>query len=180
MYGEVDPETLAERITVELEKCSHRGVTCIHDIVVTKEEVQAYQLLARAGRLPVRVHMLMRVIESNFNKHSLYDLGLVHGLGSAWLQIGGIKMSIDGGFTGKNAAFSEPIAGDEDHHEGLIRIKQEELDETVELYHRLDMRICTHAIGDITMGMILDTYEKSLTKWPRQDLGTASSTWATG
>ena len=49
-------------------------------------------------------------------------------------------MSIDGGFTGKNAAFSEPIAGDEDHHEGLIRIKQDELDETVELYHTLGMR----------------------------------------
>jgi predicted amidohydrolase YtcJ len=167
--SEVDPETLAERIAVELEKCSHRGVTCMHDIVIMKEEVQTYQLLARAGRLPVRVHMLMRVIESNFNKHSLYDLGLVHGLGSEWLQIGGIKMSIDGGFTGKNAAFSEPIAGDDDHHEGLIRIKQDELDETVELYHTLGMRICTHAIGDIAMDMILEAYEKALIKRPRQD-----------
>jgi predicted amidohydrolase YtcJ len=165
----VDPETLAERIAVELEKCSHRGVTCIHDIIISKEEVQAYQLLARAGRLPVRVHLLIRVIESNFPKHSLLDLGLVHGLGSEWLQIGGIKMSIDGGFTGKNAAFSEPIAGDSDHHEGLIRIKQDELDETVELYHTLGMRICTHAIGDIAMDMILDAYEKALRQRPRQD-----------
>jgi predicted amidohydrolase YtcJ len=165
----VDPDTLAERIAVELEKCSHRGVTCIHDIIISKEEVQAYQLLARAGRLPVRVHMLIRVIESNFNKHSLLDLGIMHGLGSEWLQIGGIKMSIDGGFTGKNAAFSEPIAGDSDHHEGLIRIKQDELDETVDLYHTLGMRICTHAIGDIAMDMILDAYEKALCKRPRQD-----------
>jgi hypothetical protein len=43
-------------------------------------------------------------------------------MGSEWLQIGGIKMSIDGGFTGKNAAFREPIASDDGHHEGLIRI----------------------------------------------------------
>jgi predicted amidohydrolase YtcJ len=113
--------------------------------------------------------MLMRVIESNFNKHSLLDLGLVHGLGSEWLQIGGIKMSIDGGFTGKNAAFREPLAGDSDHHEGLIRIQQDELDETVELYHALGMRICTHAIGDLAMDMILDAYEKALTKRPRLD-----------
>ena len=54
--GAIDPDTLAERIAVELGKCAHRGVTCIHDIIITKEEVQAYQLLARAGRLPVRVH----------------------------------------------------------------------------------------------------------------------------
>ena len=165
----VDPQTLAERISVELEKCSHRGVTSIHDIIITKEEVQAYQILARAGRLPVRVHMLIRVIESNFNKTSLLDLGVTHGLGSEWLQIGGIKMSIDGGFTGKNAAFSEPIAGDSDHHAGLIRIQQDELDETVELYHALGMRICTHAIGDIAMDMILDAYAKALTRRPRQD-----------
>jgi predicted amidohydrolase YtcJ len=166
--GELDPETLAERIAVELEKCSHRGVTSLHDIIISKEEVQAYQLLARAGHLPVRVHMLIRVIESNFSKHSLLELGLVHGMGSEWLQIGGIKMSIDGGFTGKNAAFREPIAGDNDQHPGLIRIKQDELDETVELYHALGMRICTHAMGDIAMDMILDAYEKALTKRPRQ------------
>ena len=45
--GEIDPQTLAERIAVELEQCSHRGVTAIHDIIISKEEVQAYQLLAR-------------------------------------------------------------------------------------------------------------------------------------
>ncbi len=167
--SEIDPATLAERIAVELEKCSHRGVTCIHDIIITREEVQAYQLLARAGRLPVRVHMLIRVIESNFHQRSLLDLGIVHGLGSEWLQIGGIKMSIDGGFTGKNAAFSEPIAGDDDDHPGLIRITQDELDDTVDLYHALGMRICTHAIGDIAMDMVLDAYEKALRKRPRQD-----------
>ncbi|MEE9149578.1 MAG: amidohydrolase [Candidatus Tectomicrobia bacterium] len=166
--GDIDPATLAERISVELEKCSHRGVTSIHDIIVTKEEVQAYQILARAGRLPVRVQMLIRVIESNFSKESLLDLGLTHGLGSEWLQIGGIKMSIDGGFTGKNAAFREPIVDDE-HHEGLIRITQDELDDTVERYHELGMRICTHAIGDIAMDMILDAYAKALAKRPRQN-----------
>lgn len=78
--GAIDPDVLAERIAIELEKCSHRGVTTIHDIVVTREEVQAYQLLARAGRLPVRVHLLIRVIESSFSKESLLDLGLVHGV----------------------------------------------------------------------------------------------------
>ena len=165
----IDPEILAERIAIELEKCSHRGVTSIHDIVITKEEVQAYQLLARAGRLPVRVQMLIRVIESSFSKQSLLDLGLVHGLGSEWLQIGGIKMSIDGGFTGRNAAFREPLAGDTGHHLGLIRIDQKELDETVDLYHALGMRICTHAIGDLAMDMILDAYEKAIGKRPRRD-----------
>ena len=42
-------------------------------------------------------------------------------------------MSIDGGFTGRNAAFHEPLAGDSGQHLGLIRIDQKELDETVAL-----------------------------------------------
>jgi hypothetical protein len=113
--------------------------------------------------------MLIRVIESSFSRASLLDLGLVHGLGSDWLQIGGIKMSIDGGFTGRNAAFREPLAGAGGHPLGLIRIDQRELDETVDLYHALGMRICTHAIGDVAMDMILDAYEKALARRPRQD-----------
>ena len=70
-------------------------------------------------------------------KESLLDLGILHGFGSDWLRVGGIKMSIDGGFTGKNAAFSEPLALDGDENPGLIRIKQDELDETIWRYHEL-------------------------------------------
>ncbi len=165
----VEPAELAERIAIELEHCLHRGVTGIHDIIISKDEVLAYQLLARQDRLPVRVQMLVRVIESAFAKWSLLDLGLLQGFGSDWLRVGGFKMSIDGGFTGKNAAFREPLAHDGEHHPGLIRIQQDELDETVEAYHRLGMRICTHAIGDVALDMVLEAYEQALRKYPRAD-----------
>ncbi len=164
-----DPAELAERIAVELEHCSRRGVTGIHDIVVSPEEILAYQLLAREGRLPVRVQLLIRVIEAKFQKNSLHDLGFLHGFGSDWLRVGGIKMSVDGGFTGKNAAFREPLALDGEHHPGLIRILQDELDETVAAYHRQGMRICVHAIGDVALDMILEAYEKAQHQYPRVD-----------
>jgi hypothetical protein len=35
--------------------------------------------------------------------------------GGVLTRLGGIKMSVDGGFTGKNAAFREAIAGDGGH-----------------------------------------------------------------
>lgn len=164
------PDVLAERIALELDKCLARGVTTIHDIIIDKEETLAYQKLARQGRLPVRVHLIIRVIESNFEKWSLLDLGLLQGLGSDWLRLGGIKMSIDGGFTGRNAAFSRPLSDDpHGEHPGLIRIPQDELDDTVLRYHQQGMRICTHAIGDVALDMILDAYEKALAAYPRAD-----------
>jgi len=163
------PEALAEAILSELQTCAVRGVTTVHDIVINRDEVRAYQLLERSGRLPVRVQIVPRVIESSFSKESLLDLGILHGFGSDWLRVGGIKMSIDGGFTGKNAAFSEPLALDGEENPGLIRIKQDELDETVWRYHEMGMRCCVHAIGDVALDMVLEAFEKALARLPRQD-----------
>jgi predicted amidohydrolase YtcJ len=162
-------EALAENILRELELCAARGVTTIHDIVVNSREVRAYQQLARAGRLPVRVQFLVRVIESNFSKESLLDLGLLDGLGSDWLRLGGVKMSVDGGITGKNAAFSDPLVHDGEEQPGLIRIEQDELDDTVGRYHRMGMRCCIHAIGDVAMDMALEAFDKAISGSPRRD-----------
>ncbi len=159
---------LEDNIARELERCRDRGVTTLHDIVVSSKEIDAYVNLARAGRLPVRVHLIIRVIESEVDKESLLDLGFVHGFGSDWLKLGGIKMSIDGGTTGRNAAFSQPLEGEPDNH-GIIRIEQDELDDTVWRYHEMGMRICTHAVGDIAHRMILSSYEKALSRLPRND-----------
>ena len=161
------PEALAENILAELNRCAARGITTIHDIVINRDEILAYQLLERSGRLPLRVQLLPRVIESNIAKESLLDLGILHGFGSDMLRIGGIKMSIDGGFTGKNAAFSEPLSFHGDENPGLIRIKQDELDETVWKYHEMGMRCCVHAIGDVALDMILEAYEKAFDRLPR-------------
>jgi predicted amidohydrolase YtcJ len=164
------PEDLAERILCELEACARRGVTAIHDILVSREEIQAYQLLERSGRLPVRVQMMPRVIEANFSVESLLDLGLVAGFGSDWLRLGGVKMSVDGGFTGKSGAFHEPIhAPDDEDHPGIVRIDQAELDETVWRYHEVGMRCLVHTIGDRAMDMALEAYDKALTRLPRAD-----------
>jgi predicted amidohydrolase YtcJ len=165
----MSPERLAEAILSELQTCAARGVTTVHDIVINRDEVRAYQILERSGRLPVRVQIIPRVIESNIARESLLDLGILHGFGSDWLRVGGIKMSIDGGFTGKNAAFSEPLEIDGDENPGLIRIKQEELDDTVWRYHELGMRCCVHAIGDVALDMVLAAFEKALTRLPRED-----------
>lgn len=166
----LDPSLLAEGILEELEKCSRRGITCIHDIIASPQEIQAYQMLAREGRLPVRVHMMPRVIEAAFSVESLLDLGITTGFGSDWLRIDGAKMSIDGGFTGKAGAFTEPIHSTDGHeHAGIIRITQEELDATIWRYHQMGMRCLVHTIGDLAMDMAIEAYEKALTRLPRAD-----------
>jgi len=90
------------------------------------------------------------------------------GFGDDWLRIGGVKMSIDGGITGHVAKFYEPYV-DDPCHEGLIRIEQDELDETVAAYHKAGHRICIHAIGDVAMDMALRSLDGVLKEDPRED-----------
>ncbi len=167
-HPKASADDLERFIVEELEICRSRGVTMVHDIVVSADEIRAYGNLARSGRLPIRVQLLVRVIESSIGKESLLDLGLVQGFGSDWLRLGGVKMSVDGGTTGRNGAFSEPLIG-ESTNTGIVRIEQDELDDTIWRYHQAGIRCCVHTVGDIAHGMALSAYEKALTRLPRPD-----------
>jgi predicted amidohydrolase YtcJ len=114
------------------------------------------------------VSILPRVIESMIESKSLTQLGLITGFGNDWLRIGGVKMSIDGGITGRNACFHEPYENDE-HNHGIIRIQQDELNHTVQVCHEAGLRCCVHAIGDKAFDMALDAYENAIEHSPRKD-----------
>ena len=168
IMGDYTYDQVKDGIIFAAERCLARGITSIHDIVTNNQAVRAYQELVAEGRLPLRVSLLIRVIEAAIQKESLLNLGLKTGFGDDWLRIGGVKMSIDGGITGHVAKFYEPYV-DDPCHEGLIRIEQDELDETVMAYHLAGHRCCIHAIGDEAMDMALRALEKALAASPRDN-----------
>jgi len=159
---------LKDGIVFALNQCLERGVTTVHDIVRYAEPVRAYQEIYKEGRMHARVSILPRVIESMIESKSLTELGLITGFGNEWLRIGGVKMSIDGGITGRNACFHEPYENDE-HNHGIIRIQQDELNHTVQVCHDAGLRCCVHAIGDKAFDMALDAYENAIEHSPRKD-----------
>ena len=159
---------LKNGIVFALNQCLQRGVTTVHDIVRYAEPVRAYQEIYKEGRMHARVSILPRVIESMIESKSLIELGLITGFGNDWLRIGGVKMSIDGGITGRNACFHEPYENDE-HNHGIIRIQQDELNHTVQVCHDAGLRCCVHAIGDKAFDMALDAYENAIDHSPRKD-----------
>jgi hypothetical protein len=159
---------LKDGIVFALNQCLERGVTTVHDIVRSGEPTRAYQEIYREGRMHARVSILPRVIESMIESKSLIELGLITGFGNEWLRVGGVKMSIDGGITGRNACFYDPYEDDE-HNHGIIRIQQDELNETVRKCHDAGLRCCVHAIGDRAFDMALNAYENAIEKSPRKD-----------
>lgn len=161
--------SLDDAIAGELERAAARGVTSVHEITNGPDEVAAFQRLEAAGRLACRVQMLIRVIESRFHPEVLLALGARTGFGSNLLRIGGIKMSVDGGFTGRNSAFYEALEGDDPGHP-MIRIESDELTEAIRTHHEAGIRACVHAMGDQAIDMVLDAFEEVLGTSPASGL----------
>jgi predicted amidohydrolase YtcJ len=151
----------------ELNKCVRRGVTSIHDILRYRREVALYQDLRSTGELPCRVHMIHRVVETEFEGGSLTDAGLLPGFGDQFLRLGGVKLSIDGGVTGHHGAFSPRSDDCCWEYESVIRIEQDELDAVVSRHHEAGVRCCVHAVGDTAVDMALAAFGKAQDASPR-------------
>jgi predicted amidohydrolase YtcJ len=157
MYGF---DALVDALESSLLQCAARGVTCIHDIVDKPDYVRAYQALHRSGRLPIRVSLLYRVVNAGFPLEFLPGVGLQTGFGDDMLWLGGGKISIDGGFTGRSAAFAATIDG-RPLCDPIIRVPQEDLVAAARLYEEAGVRLCVHAIGDLAVDWALDAFEKA-------------------
>ena len=168
-------DNLVESLEAALLQAAARGVTCIRQRDHT-ELVSAYQALYRQGKLPVRVGLLFRVVNADFIRDALPGLALESGFGDDMLWFNGAKLSIDGGFTGRSAAFKASIDG----HllcEPIIRVDERTLNETIDMYNKANIRMCVHAIGDLAVDQALEAFEKAAQS---RSCVTASSTSATG
>ena len=59
---------------------------------------------------------------------------------------------------------SQPYAGREDDY-GILTMDQDEIDAAVDDAVEHGFRIGIHANGDVTIGMVLDAYERVLANW---------------
>jgi predicted amidohydrolase YtcJ len=161
-------QDLAARLLRELERCARRGVTMVHEIVKSPAEIRAYQELARAGRLPLRVRLVPRVFQAEFDYRAISSLGLLPGFGNEMLSLGGVKISVDGGSSAGQAAFYH-TGSDGDATRSVLRMTEDEVDEIVSAYHTAGMQLFVHAVGDLALDIALRSFERALGAAPRRD-----------
>ena len=145
------------------------GITTTHSCgPTTPDTMRALQQIKAEGRLPLRVLVAIRVVESKFTLKMLTDLGLENNFGDNWLKITGIKMSVDGGMTGKAAKVYKHYVGEPDNY-GVIRIPQGQLNRIVYEGQKAGLRSLIHAIGDEAYDMAIRAIENALKKMPLED-----------
>ena len=169
------------QVRAVLKEAREGGVTTMQDLT-TAEQLRAYQELQKRGELTSRI-MLRPTLD---NVTHTQALGITLGFGDEWLRFIGYKAWVDGIMGSSGAMFFEPYTHDP-KNKGLLRdIMRPEgqegaamsmtaaqhytdfppgnLEKLLEVAVTTGMPPHVHAIGDKGNRILLDVYEKLLTK----------------
>ena len=134
------------------------GVTSVQEMDASYESIAVYSELMQRGELTARIYAapLITHVEDQSK------LGIRHAFGPPELRIGALKAFADGSLGSATAYFYDPfldapqkhgILSDEMHPVSLMRDRMMKADAA-------GLQICTHAIGDQAISMILDIYDE--------------------
>jgi predicted amidohydrolase YtcJ len=128
------------------------GITSVHDI--DGEDCRAaYQEMAAAGDLKLRVHKAIRLE----HLQRAIDEGRRTGQGDDWFRTGPLKVFSDGALGSHTCHMSRPLAGGD---EGIAVIPYDEMLRVFRTAAQAGIAIATHAIGDLANHLVLDAYEE--------------------
>lgn len=139
------------------ERFSAVGLTTIHDIFISADEMRGYQQAYRRGWLNIRVQMSPR-IGSIADAEKLADMGVHTGFGDDMLKFGAAKMFADGGMGARTIAIYPPGVIGEPNNLGLLRWTPADMQKAHLIAARAGWQLETHAIGDRAIDEVLDSY----------------------
>jgi predicted amidohydrolase YtcJ len=134
------------------------GVTSVQHMDPDYEDIAAYSELLQRGELTTRIYAapLITQVEDQTK------IGIRHAFGGPFLRLGALKAFADGSLGSATAYFFQPfddqpnnhgILSDEMHPVSLMRDRMMKADAA-------GLQLCTHAIGDQAISMILDIYSE--------------------
>ena len=133
------------------------GLTTIHDIFISSDEIRGYQDAYARGWLKLRVQMSPR-IGSIEDAEQLAKMGIHTGYGDDTLKFGAAKMFADGGMGARTIAIYPPPVAGEPSNFGVLRWNPEDMHKAHLIAARAGWQLETHAIGDRAIDEVLDSY----------------------
>jgi hypothetical protein len=92
------------------------------------------------------------------------------GFGDEWIKLGATsEHTVDGSFSERTMAMSQPYPGREPPYRGNVTETQENLNAWVERVHRAGIQVNCHANGDVAIDMFLTAAERAQRLFPRVD-----------
>lgn len=147
-----------QQLARALDKAVSQGLTGVHDMGVSRQDLALMRRFADAGRLPLRIDAY-----ADGNGQALADL-CTHGAyqhPGGRLQMRGVKLFMDGALGSRGAALLADYS-DDPHNRGLLVTSPEDFETAVRKADGCGLQVATHAIGDRGNRIALDTYARVL------------------
>lgn len=158
------PKEIEEACISACKKALEAGLTCVHWLVSSAEEIRTIQKIYLNGKLPLRVYLGISVDLLD----ELISLGLLTGFGNDMVKIGFVKVFADGSLGARTAALKDPY-DDKLGTRGMMLYGQGELNGLVSKAHRAGLQLAVHAIGDRAIEAALKAFENALKNQPRKN-----------
>lgn len=151
---------LAEDLLASMREMQRHGITAFQDAAVRPAAAEAYALLARSGRLDMRVHLCQ------YFDPALDDDSQVAAMlrrrrsfeGTA-ADAGCVKIVLDGAYGSHTVALLEPYADEPDRFgHGQLFVAPARLDALVTRLDAAGFQVHVHALGDGAVRVALDAF----------------------
>jgi predicted amidohydrolase YtcJ len=159
-YRQIPPLTEEEMESAALLACDvalRTGITSVHTMLDTPDQMIAWSRLRRAGKLPLRVTAMP--------PYAAVETLHAHGLGTTFgdhrLRFGAAKLFSDGSLGAQTALLSDPYT-DKPGTRGLRIYDPEDLKTKALTAQQKGFQLAIHAIGDQALRETLDAIEYAL------------------
>ena len=157
-------EALEEASMLACNKAVEAGLTGVHWIAESADEIQTIMNLDSEGKLPLRVYLGVppKLLDTRA------DLHLPTRTSNSKVRFGFVKLFADGSLGSRTAALKQPYS-DEPNSNGLLLHSKDKLCQLVLKAHKARLQVAVHAIGDRAVETVLDAYEEALKQYPRKN-----------
>ena len=143
-------------LTAAEAKCFEYGITTVTECGLDFEEVQRIDSIQKEGKLNMRLYVML------WDKKKNYDYFLPKGpYKTDKLFVKGFKVLADGALGSRGACLLNAYE-DKPGWKGFLLRSPQHFDSVASLLSTTEFQMCTHAIGDSTNRLILQTYNKCL------------------
>jgi predicted amidohydrolase YtcJ len=162
--GGVPPEA-RRMVALASEECLSKGITSFHDAGSSFETIDFLRRMAAEGALGVRLWVMALGDDEALAER----IGEVREAtrDDPWVEVGGVKLWLDGALGARGAWLLEPYA-DQPDSTGLNLVPIERAREVAEVAIANDVQLCIHAIGDRANREVLDLYEATFAEHPEK------------
>ena len=146
-------DELVDAAAVACQKIVEAGISSIHWILTSQNELQIVQRLQAERKIPIRVNI---VVPYEFLK----EIEEFHSTDSSMLHVDGVFITTDGYLDSKTAALMQPYSDDPDNN-GKMLLTQQELASSVAHVLELGLQPVIHAMGDKAIDTALKVIEQT-------------------